>query len=265
MKTVNNDHHAWLLRCFIIHQYLNGNVDDDYDNIADWLELCSGIEKVDILTAKFDEAVYLCKTVSQFEDDRSKLLSKFVRNLVEFHFAWGSLESLIIKLLPEKKVNDYGKINALCGYLLKNNTSNYLPKYYITIFNKLISILRSDFYYQSDLENIGLLKQTTYSYKNYVDKAGIGIFTVYKVRNKFAHGAMNIPLTEEYTGNKVEELKLLNLSTKLVLLTIQMLLATDLKDSDYVLDDNYLLKKSNGKSALKYLLELHLEIDEYEE
>ncbi len=77
---------------------------------------------------------------------------------------------------------------------------------------------------KKDLKALDMLTETKYSYKQLVDPAGIGIYTVYKIWNKFAHGALRFPKPEEYGGEQVFDVEIIDIATRIVLMTILTLL-----------------------------------------
>ena len=64
------------------------------DNFAlmsaiDWLTIASGIESVNVRTAKHDESVLYCRGNYEFEEERSELLSHLITKLTIFNFCLG--------------------------------------------------------------------------------------------------------------------------------------------------------------------------------
>jgi len=256
MEFINNGLFAWRLIQYMI---ANGYISKEYTNVLDWLKLCSGVEKVEVFTGKYDEGVLYCGIIYDFENNRSEMLSLLSTQLVQFHFAWGAFESLIPALVPKEKIFEYGKINATCGFLKKAGLNKFLPNGYLNQYNKLLNDLRNAYQYNDELEELDILQENKYSYRNYVDKSGIGAFVVYKIRNKFAHGSMVFPYPEDYTDDKVpSDVGLIETATRLILNTIQILLINDIKDGDYIFDDDCLIENAIGNSALEYLSNLHI-------
>lgn len=249
-----NEFLSWRIADYLISCGYFDNCDGDFYSAIEWLNLCSGLETVNIVPNKYDEGLLYCGSAWDYEVSKSNISSELSTKLVRFHFAWGSLESMITALIPMEKVERYGKVNALCGYLKLNNLSDLLPYYYLDEYCHLISLMRNVKQYQKDLEALDMLTETKYSYEQHVDSAGIGIYTVYKIRNKFAHGALHFPEPEEYGGEQVFDVEIIDIATRIVLMTILTLLINDTKDNDFSLND--LIYDTNNQYAVEYLRSL---------
>lgn len=184
------------------------------------------------------------------------VISELGTKLVRFHFAWGSLESIISALVPSEKIEKFGKVNALCGYLKMQNLEAFLPNHYLEEYVHLISLMREVDQYQKDLEALDMLTETRYSCKQHVDSAGIGVYTVYKIRNRFAHGVLHFPEPEEYSGEQPHDIEIIDAATRIVLMTILTLLINDTKDNNFSLCD--LIYNADDQYAVEYLRDLSI-------
>lgn len=226
---------------------------NEWRNAIEWLSVSSNLESVIISPSKFDDGLLYCGNAWDYAKSKCELHSELSMELLRFHFAWGALESLTNAFVPAKKITEHGRINALCGYLKTCKLQQFLPICYLDEYEHLVAMLRTAGEYQDELIKLNMNTETKYGYKNYVDSAGIGIYVVYQVRNKFAHGAMQLPEPEEYSGEYVGETKLIEVATRIVLMTILILLISDIKDKDFFLDD---IGENVNYSALEYLQNL---------
>lgn len=236
MKFVDNDRLAWLIFEYIVAcDYLDSSK-VNIENVLDWLKLSSSVDSITIDTAKYDNAIFYCGTALDYENAKSSLMSFLTTELVRFHFAWGALESLVTEFIPPKKIEQFGKINALCGYLKKSNLKDLLPTGYIEEYYHLVELMEKTFQYTQDINAIVFPTTIGGSKKNHIDSVGIGVYSVYRIRNKFAHGSMVFPEPEDYGDGAELNKELIVVATRIVLMTIIMLLVNDVKNDDFVLD-----------------------------
>lgn len=66
----------------------------------------------------------------------------------------------------------------------------------------------------------------------FVNLSGVGLQVVYKVRNSFAHGSLRFSEPEEWNIFKPIDDEIVNLATRIVLLSIQMILLTYFDDEN---------------------------------
>ena len=253
MKFVDNDRLAWLiLEYFLACDYFHGDK-VNIGNAIDWLKLSSSVDSINIDTAKHDDSVLYCGIVWDYEEARSKLMSSLSTELVRFHFVWGALESLIAEFVPSAKIKKFGKINALCGYLKKSNLEGLLPKGYVEEYNNLIELMGKINQYKNDIDAIAFPVTDNPNELIHVDIAGIGVYSVYRIRNKFAHGSMKFPEPESHDEDAGLNKELIIIATRIVLMTIIILLVNDIKMDDFVLDP----------SEFSFIAELELDSYEY--
>lgn len=265
MKFVDNDRLAWLiLEYFLACDYFHGD-EVNIGNAIDWLKLSSGVESINIDTAKHDDSVLYCGIVWDYEEARSKLMSSLTTELVRFHFVWGALESLVAEFVPSAKIKKIGKMNALCDYLKKSNLEDLLPKGYLEEYNNLVELMKKISQYKNDIDTIRLPTANNSNEANHIDIAGIGIYRVYKVRNKFAHGAMEFPEPESHDEDAGLNKELIIVATRIVLMTIIMLFVNDIKMDDFILDPNeFSFIEDLELDSYEYSLMEHLDEDNFD-
>ena len=241
MTFPENEYLAYRIVQFLVSQYYSQVYFDIYNiylsNAIEWLDMCSGLEKVQIAPNKYDEGLLYCGNVWNYSVSKTELSSKLSTELVRFLFAWGALESLIKVMVSTKKIKKYGKINALCGYLKEHNLSNLLPAGYLNEYEHMIALLRESVGYEDVLFDLKMETQTRFSHKEYVDISGIGVYVVSKIRNDFVHGQMQFPEPEEYSGEQSSNVELIHTATRITLMTILTLLISEIKDNDFILED----------------------------
>lgn len=223
-------------------------------NIEAWLNVASGIFNVDIDSARYDDCAWLCNPIGEYEDKRSELLSKMVLQLVVFNFIWGSLESLIGLINPPDHPDFKGKINKTCFYLKQNmNQSRKLP-YYSEIVWHFRNILSKLEYYNDYIKE--------FKHRPHVNEVGVGLYVVYKIRNDLAHGTLVIPNPDMEEDHEKPELDvdLISTCSRIVLLTIQMLLISLFKDTR-IKFANYDEENEESADIETYLYNLHIETE----
>lgn len=231
VQFIRNSRLAYFIVEYLGSDFVNWN-DKNIINASEWLALSSGVNLVNIEPIICDES---CSSVYEYEKERCKIWSELSVELVKFHFVWGALENIILSYVPKEKIKIYGKVNALCGFLKNAKLKEVLPKYYLNEFSDLLYIVKQNEQYNDDLNKLGMLYETKYNYKNYVDESGIGIFVVYKIRNMFAHGIMKLPESEEYSGEKEKDVLLIKHSIRIVLMTILIILINDIKNNNWMI------------------------------
>ena len=238
MKFIDNDRLAWLiLRYFLVYDYFK-EYDDNISTVTDWLKLSSSIDSITVDTTKYDGSLAHCGKAWDYEEAKSELMSYLTTELVRFHFVWGALESLITEFVPVEKVERFGKINALCGFLKKSQLEDFLPNGYVKEYDHLIALMRKTNQYKNDIKFLESSAAINNPIKNYIDISGIAVYSVYRIRNKFAHGLMKFPEPEGYSNDVELDKDLIVVATRLVLMTIIILLINDIKKNDFALDVN---------------------------
>jgi hypothetical protein len=199
-------------------------------SVQEWLHIASGVMGVDFDSGRFDTCWMYCKNIGEYEDKKSELLSSLIHQLTTFNFIWGSLETLNNIINPEPAPGVRGKINATC-YFLKNH---YEPKPNLPFYNNVVSDLREDI-----CSNVFYKKlNAEFKLRPHVGVSSIGLYIVYKIRNHFAHGSLSLPEPDLDASGQQEssDWKIINLSSRVVLLTIQALLLTILEKESAKID-----------------------------
>ncbi len=161
-----------------------------------------------------------CSAVAEYEDKRSVLLSEMLLDQLRFTYVWGAFETLVKIVEPPevpKSVKARTSMVDRVAYLLREafDHRNCAPWGYNQWLHDLKVSLGS-----SDRFQIGKHFVLT----DCAGYSGLAISIVRHIRNQFAHGVVNLPEPEEWSGEEPAALSVLKLSTRLVLLSMQMLL-----------------------------------------
>lgn len=158
--------------------------DQDWVGVHDWLLVASSVISVKVDTIQHNQNFGWCCPGDEFDEAREVLLEKFVKSLTVFGFAWGALEAVIdtIRPQPHPEKSKRGKIGNACNFLkkafyMRGNVLGLEEE--VDLFR---SLARQCIGYESverRLKNAGN-----------VGAPGIGLYTVYELRNLFAHGSL---------------------------------------------------------------------------
>lgn len=197
---------------------------NDWENVAEWLNLAVALKKFEIHI--IDDSFGFCSYADEYTMVREKLLNEFVYEMSRFNFVWGGLESClnIIKPPNHPDKSKRGKISNAC-YFLKQYYSTVPPISFLSV--GIVSFRRAS------SECIGYESvEKRFKRANEIGWPGIGLFTVYELRNLFAHGSLTFPEPDMDRQPKNEYQIMVVHATRVVLLSIQMLLLAYFKHSD---------------------------------
>ena len=226
--------------------------------VADWLSLASSIINVDVDMGSFDDSILFCGTAYDFVKERSEVVEKLSTSLTIFNSIWNAFECLCkgidIPSLPKKLKK--GQISFVDNvvYLIYNefdSKKNCELQFLKEITHKLFSKIQ---------EIIGF-KPNNLTWKNaYTSESGVGIQIVRSIRNSFAHGSVSLPLPEDYSDAKYFNSEIIDLSSRIVLFTIQLVLLS----KDFIkYDDQYNYLDQNHPfyegTDWRYLYSIHVE------
>lgn len=235
----------------------------DVERIYNWLWLAGSIVNVEVDFIRHDINFGYCKDADYYQLNTETLQRRFATQLTTFNFAWVSLEGLISAIISKSQLKKYGKINAAC-FLLKQQLERTpaIPHYKEYLLDLLQNIVNHPYYKNDinfDIEISG--------------KSGLGIRSVYGIRNSFAHGALRLPQLNEdddFLANPEIDIRIIEVSTRIVLLTMQALLMAQLKDHQF--DVYYwwcpfemveLLGKEKDVDVHKVLSLMHCELEHW--
>lgn len=193
----------------------------EYEDVHDWLLLASGIDKIEFDVAKYDSCLGYCEMADEYTFKKEKLTEEFVRNLAIFQFIWGSFEALMSELnLPEVPLKrGRTKVDSPCHYIKCNEKNEFKKLGYEHVFDQFKKTA-TKFFKPSDF-------QSYFSCKKHVSNYSQGLYVIYKIRNHFAHGGDGLtrfPEPDRHDDGINYEANLMALSSRIVLLTIQMII-----------------------------------------
>ncbi|OIJ14924.1 hypothetical protein BKP37_06990 [Anaerobacillus alkalilacustris] len=239
--------HAWKL-CLVLEAIYMAEEDDRWLHIKDWLHMASGVIETKVDTQYFDESTLFCGPARDYETNKSKLWSVFCNEFTIFNFIWGSLESLIENITGAEQTES--KPYAGIKYLRENYKTKPIDKYEC-VYNCLTTTLEDSSYQ---------LNKQYFKYGKFI-KPESGLHLVSKIRNSFAHGSISLPDPHDWSKRIKKDILIISVSSRTVLLTMQMLLITHL--SKMKIKPNYLymfdVSDPNNNLNLKTLLSvIHL-------
>lgn len=229
-----------------------------YDSIVNWFWIASSIESVKFNGTRYDCAYTMCRPAYEYEKEKQKLHLKLINELTLFLYVYSGLESLINDFSLPKCPSHNGKINS-AKYFLKENYSKKFNS--IPLYSDLVNILRS-LIIHSSLSNY----EKYFSIDECNDINGVGLKVIYQIRNKLAHGEYQFPEPGAWSSNLPCEPYITKVATRIVLLSIQMILISlnvesfidlEFHNSEILPSDDY------GESVInefEYLNSLHIKL-----
>ncbi|OMF28675.1 hypothetical protein BK133_18660 [Paenibacillus sp. FSL H8-0548] len=205
---------------------------NQWSQAAEWLEIASGIKEINFDLNDFNDSYGWCGHADSYDDRRELLLKKFITEISVFNFIWGSLESLIDIINPPEAPKYRGKINSSC-YYLKLTDSLPLP-----LYKELLSKLNEHFSELNSYKDI----IDEFRLKPFLNISGVALNVIYKVRNRLAHGALHFPQPEDDEDIEYEnrQIHLIQLCSRLILLSVQMLIISHFKNNNITISiDGY--------------------------
>lgn len=228
------------------------------ESIVNWLWIASSIDSINFDGIRYDCAYSMCRPAYEYEKEKQKLYVSLINELTIFLYAYSGFESLLNDFsLPKCPIND-GKINSAKYFLKENYSKNFNT---IPLYSDLLSILRI-LIRKSSLKKF----EKCFSVDDCTDINGIGLKVIYKIRNKLAHGDYHFPEPGDWSYELPCEPEIAKVATRIILLSIQMLLIStnadnfvtlELHNSEILPTDDY------GDSIINefdYLNSLHIKV-----
>lgn len=216
----------------------------EFGDAAAWLNMAAGISKVEVDTARYDESVMWCSTAAEYEDARSEVYSRLAAEITVFVFVWGAFETVArivgpSSIPPELRANG---ANGLVDRVLFQLRGFAPFDEYNQVLQELSLVVSRDPNY------LRLVRQEPRP--PHIGESGVGLDLVRRIRNKFAHGSSNLPMPEStnqgWCGETSDVPRLISISSRIVLFTIQMLLASYYADHHFEL---HVLEDEDGFTA----------------
>ena len=239
--------------CFELKEFLGQWNENPFFNAMAWLDFAAGVESVKVTTAKHDDTLAYCGTAMAYEDKRSELLSNLATRLIIFNFVWGSFESVAKTLLGNKK-------RGIVGKTIKFLKQNYISGLPIAGYKDALCDLR-EFIESNDTYEVC---SDSLKLNGPADLNGLGLNIVKDIRNDLAHGSANLPQPDDWGEGKTNlqfsehrHLKFIDTCTRIVLLTVQMLLLVHVRGKEItvecLVDEEGDRKESTAEHALYFI------------
>ena len=237
-----------------------------FRSAIDWLTIASGVESVNVRTAKHDESVLYCRGAFEYEEKRSELLSHLTTKLTIFNFVWGSFESVVkaFSLPPLPKHLKRGNGSVV------DRTIWFLKQYYgsepsLAFYNDCLCNLCEYIGYNEDYNKY----QKEFKFHNFADLTGLGLHIVRKIRNDLAHGSAVMPEPDNWGEKSTKllpsehrHLYLVQTCTRILLFTIQMFLLVQTRGEKIIVECLLDAREDYVESTLQLALhQIHLDMD----
>ena len=157
--------------------------------VFDWLLVAGSVVSVEVDTIQHDSSYGWCAPADEYEDARDALLKQFVHDFSVFSLTWGAIESAIdvIDPAPHPDKSKRGKIRNAC-HLLR------------TAFDSraCVSLLAEEvFAFRLAAQRcIGFGAVEERFAHSDIGTPGMGLFAVYELRNRLAHGSLAFPVPD---------------------------------------------------------------------
>lgn len=220
--------------------------------ISPWFKIASEIENVIYRSHKYDRFVQFCGPAVDYEISKSEFHSNLIHSLTCFNFIWSGfeayLDTLSLPSSPDKRKR--GKISNVNYFLKEIYINNYtIPDDYTETILYLKKMLQLNPWYK-DAYN-------SFNASNYESNELIGLKIVYSIRNKFAHGNFIFSEPEGYNTILPLDNFIIQASSRIVLLTLQMLLMALTDDLDFKIAQLHEVPEK-GVDATEFLHKMHL-------
>ncbi len=242
---VDLDRHCHNITRFFIFE-------EDFDsNISSWFQIASGITEVKYISDLHDGSMFQCGPTMEYEEAKSKFHSQLIKELTRFSFIWGGFEAFLDTLKVSTCKVQPGKINNV-NHFLKENYEGSFPmiEHYSDVVQYIKTILTKNPWH-GEVENL-------FSEGKCASSNLIGLKVVYKIRNSFAHGALQFSEPGEWNSTKPFDTQLIMASSRIVLFTIQMLLISTNRNLNFKIAELHESVEEAGIKAKKYVPKMHL-------
>jgi hypothetical protein len=216
--------------CYDLAEALVTATPSEMCQVSEWLKIAAGIKSVDLDWIRFDDQFGWCSGADQYELARQDILKRHVTSMAVFLFVWGALESAIevISPPPHPDKSRQGKINSACHYISTYFNGRLTIAPYPDILGQLTQLLSQSASFQRIAAQVWLPKR--------IGGEAFGLYIVYKLRNEFAHGDTMFPVPDHEHRPISEDPRIVELATRIVLLSIQMLVLVHCADKGIAIE-----------------------------
>lgn len=232
-----------------------------FDKTAQWFHIANGIKELNYDGITYDSSFSYCRPAYEYETARQKLFQKLVEEITLFTYIYSGLEAVINDLDIPDCPSRRGKINA-AAYSLKNEgASNQID---LCMYNELIQLLDEmvQITFEKPFKISKALESDCYT------KASVGLYGLYKIRNMIMHGEFFFPEPLDYSSLYPFQPEILKCSSRLALLSVQMLLRINIEpESKFHINNSSILEIDEividydevVVSSMEYLTNLHVQ------
>ena len=195
--------------------------------VSEWLRVAAAIKNVDVDWIRFDASFGWCSGADSYEFAKEKILRRFVTNLTVFTYTWGAVEAAIEAVSPpfHPDKSKRGKISNACNFLCTYFRNRLTITPYLEVVSQFYGLV-------SKSPSYGELTDQ-FATQDRIGPEGFGLFAVYKLRNKFAHGNMVFPAPDAQHRSISDAPSVIECATRIVLLSIQMLVLIHCADKGF--------------------------------
>ncbi|MGT4697607.1 hypothetical protein PDB2_02568 [Pseudomonas aeruginosa] len=230
----------------------------DWEGSYDWLLVAASVMSVEIDTIQHNSNYGWCSPADEFDEARQILLKQFISDLTVFNFAWGALESTldVIRPQPHPDKSKRGKIGDACHFLQQA----FYMRGHVLGLKEEIELFRNLAKQCIGYDSV----ERRFRRAAALGVSGTGLYTVYELRNLFAHGSLSFPSPDEENRPISEYSSMVTHATRIVLLQLQMLLLAHFGESEepITISDGPLSLWSTRATLGQALRSCHLEIIE---
>ncbi|MBI2388611.1 MAG: hypothetical protein HYV09_03255 [Deltaproteobacteria bacterium] len=196
--------------------------------VSDWLHLAAGIAEVKY-NSRHDDGPMYCEPIGPWNDRRDAIRSEYLLHATRLLYVCCSIESAVRQFLGPDAARAHGGIVRAIGALVAGSTAVVEPRGYEELAWHIAITGRGC--------NASFLGRVLAAAS--VPFRAAGAFLAYEVRNQLAHGIVRLPdVGDDEEGSLQRQVSLLAMSTRVLLLTLQMMIAVHVDKPDVVLDDD---------------------------
>jgi len=205
-------------QCFDLAYFffnLNQNKTDKFSsqNYSYWLHLASSIDNIQLDLGNIGFGPEGLIDLSQpLYYEASHRNAEIVKSLVIFNLNWHTFENLKADQFSNDDTDSLVKLSRFLD-------DTYHPYKNLVHYNEVVSELKRLVRKSHILDHKKVLRHITLE-----NRSSVGITIVHRIKNYFAHGAYQFPLGSDPTGQVSIDPEIIDLSSRVVLLTIQMIM-----------------------------------------
>jgi hypothetical protein len=257
-KLIDINQHCFDLSKFFFQQSISGIDILTSKNISYWLHLASGVERVMFSVESLDHTNGIVEDLYRpLYEEESKHISQVINATTRFNHVWAGLELLMDSISKTEGSRDDNRLAAFCRRLKEY----YEPQKNLILHNYQIRDLKKYFRKISLFEK----KQLTgkiFKVEEKIGRSAKGIYLVNKIKPYFAYGSFQVPVATRGFGEKPIDPRVVTISSRIVLLSIQMFLLTLFNSCNEKIDCYWYKPEHRRKLSIQTFLRIvHLKLN----